>query len=197
MRLMPNISSHMSVAKRVGELLNINDDNFIIGNLLPDLEEDKVKSHYKIRGKFYLIPNIDYIVNHLELDNPLNIGIFTHLLLDKYYLEEYLYEKVPNVDVFKNKLIYRDYDILNKDIVNYFDLDIDYLKNTLSKIKNEKYKNKLINNIDYLSLNKSGETTYLNKDEFIKFLSDISIKISEDLKNIIILKDYKEKDIKE
>ena len=182
---MPNISSHMAIAVKVSERLNITSDDFIIGNLLPDLEEDKVKSHYKIQGKFYLIPDINYVVKNLDLNNKTNLGILTHLLLDKYYLEEYLYKNVPNIDVFKSKIVYKDYDILNKDIIKQFNLNIENIIKILSKINNIEYKEKLNKNINYLLLNETGTTTYLDKDKFIRFLDDISIRISEEIVDIL------------
>ena len=104
--IMPNMSSHMAVAKRVSEILDINDKDFIIGNILPDLYNDKKKSHYKIMGDFYLIPDIDYYIKNFDLNSNLNLGYLTHLLLDKYYLEDYLEKKIPGVDVFDDDIIY-------------------------------------------------------------------------------------------
>ena len=182
---MPNMSSHMSIAKRVSDLLNIKDKDFIIGNLLPDLEENKRESHYKIQGKQYLIPDIEYVKNNLDLTDMKNLGILTHLLLDKYYLEEYLYSNCPNDNVFEGISLYKDYDILNKDIVKYFDLDVDYLKEVLLEIDTPKYQDKLMNNINCLYHIENGETTYLDKDDFIKFLDNTSMIIAKEVKTLL------------
>ena len=82
---MPNISSHMIVAKLVSEKLNINDPDFIKGNILPDIVNND-QSHHKIQGEYCLIPNIDYFKRRLNLNKKLELGYFTHLLLDKYFL---------------------------------------------------------------------------------------------------------------
>ena len=177
---MPNMSSHMSIAKRVSEILDIDDKAFIIGNLLPDLEDDKRKSHYKIQGKLYLIPDIDRVEKELDLNDKTNLGILTHLLLDKYYLEDYLI-RYPEVDVFLEKDIYKDYDIYNDRIVKYFDLDIDYLRSVLSEIKEKKYQEKLLKNINCLSIKEKGNTKYL-KEDFIDFLEDTSIRIANEIR---------------
>ncbi len=178
---MPNMSGHMAIAKRVGEALNINDKEFYIGNLLPDLYIDKSKSHYKIQGKKYLIPDIDLYIKEHDLTNKLNLGYLCHLLLDKYYLEDYLMD--INENVFQNKQLYKDYDILNKDIVEYFKLDVDYLTNILSKIDIEDIEqSKLELNLKCLKIKEDGTTYYLPKDKFIKFLDETSKIIMKEVK---------------
>ncbi len=179
---MPNMSSHMAVAKKVGEILNIKDKDFIFGNILPDLYNNKEKSHYKIMGKFYLIPDIDYYINNFDLKNNTNLGYLSHLLLDKYYLEEYLTKKLPNIDVFDDDAIYYDYDILNNDIISKFDLDIKYLEKILREYSGNFNNKKMNYNISYLFIKKDGKTKFLDKEEFIKFLEDISYIIAEDIK---------------
>jgi len=178
---MPSISAHMSVAQVLSNKLNINDSNFIIGNLLPDLEKDKTKSHYKIQGKLYLVPNIPYVEKTLDLKDKTNLGIFTHLLLDSYYLD-YLTEKYPNIDVFEGDTLYKDYDYLNEDIINYFELDVDNIINILNTIKEEKYLEKRDKNINSLKGKEKGLLQILDKNDFIKFLKDTIPKIEEDIK---------------
>ncbi len=178
---MPNMSGHMAIAKRVSELLNINDKDFYIGNLLPDLYLDKTKSHYKIQGKKYLIPDIDYYKKNHNLSNKKNLGYLCHLLLDKYYLEEYLMDIDDNV--FASQRLYKDYDILNKDIVDYFNIDVKYLTNILKDIEEDDIENdKLELNIKCLGLKEDGSTYYLPKDKFINFLDKISKRIAKEVK---------------
>ena len=178
---MPNMSGHMAIAKRVSEALKINDKDFFIGNLLPDLYNDKSKSHYKIQGKKYLIPDIDLYIKEHDLNNKLNLGYLCHLLLDKYYLEEYLMDIEENV--FQNKQLYKDYDILNKDIVEYFKIDAKYLTDILSKIDIEGIdKSKLELNLRCLRIKEDGTTYYLPKDKFINFLDEVSKIIVKEVK---------------
>ena len=179
---MPSISSHMAVAKKVSEILHIDDPEFYRGNLLPDLYRNKVKSHYKIQGKKYLIPDTKYVKNNLDLKNKENLGILTHLLLDKYYLEEYL-DSIED-DVFKNKKIYKDYDILNKDIIKYFNLDVEMITYILYNYDKDVDKLKLDSNLKCLRLKEDGKTIYLDKDKFIKFLDDISVRIAEEIRKM-------------
>ena len=176
---MPNMSGHMAIAKRVSDILNIKDKDFYIGNLLPDLYLDKKISHYKIQGKKYLIPDTNYYINNKDLSNKKNLGYLCHLLLDKYYLEEYLMDIEDNV--FESDTLYKDYDILNKDIVKYFNLDVPYILDSLNYIEDDIEKSKLETNITCLQKNEVGQTYYLEKDKFIKFLDDISIIIAKEV----------------
>ena len=177
---MPNISAHMSVADYLAKKLNIDDPNFIIGNLLPDLEQDKTKSHYKIQGKLYLVPNISYVEKILDLKDKTNLGILTHLLLDSYYLD-YLTEKYPNIDVFDGMTLYKGYDYINQDIINHFNLDVDKIINILLNISEEKYIYKRDKNIKSLKGKEKGNLEILEKDDFIKFLDQVIPKIEEDI----------------
>ena len=56
---MPSVAAHMVVAKLISDKLNIEDPDFIKGNLLPDIL-DKELSHHKKQGKYYLIPDIQF-----------------------------------------------------------------------------------------------------------------------------------------
>ena len=180
---MPNMSSHMAIAKKVSEKLNINSEDFYRGNLLPDLYNDKIKSHYKIQGKRYLIPDINRVKKELDLTNLENLGYLTHLLLDKYYLEEYLINIKD--DVFIDKRIYKDYDILNKDIVDHFQIDIYFFDRILRNNNHNISNDKLETNLRCLKQRMDGTPNYLDKEKFINFLEETSIKISDEIKNYI------------
>ena len=176
---MPSISAHMAIAKKVSEQLNICDSYFIKGNLLPDLYDNKQKSHYKIPGKKYMIPNIDEVINKLDLKDKINLGYLTHLLLDKYYLEEYLTN--IDFDVFKEENIYEDYDILNKDIIKKFNLDINYIEECINDYPLNINNHKLEYNIECLNKNLEGNLKILDKETFFIFLDEASNKIVNDL----------------
>ena len=181
---MPNMSGHMAVAKKVSEMLNITDKDFYKGNLLPDLYKDKAKSHYKIQGTKYLVPDIETVIKVKDLNKALDLGYLTHLLLDFHYLEDFLTPKYEE-NVFIGKNLYNDYDILNKDIVKHFNLDKEYIKSAMKDFDNDIEPSKLDLNIRCLEFEKDGETYYLDKDDYIKFLEDASITIAEELKKYL------------
>ncbi len=177
---MPNISAHMIVAKEVAKRLNINSDEFIKGNLLPDII-DMEDSHHKVQNGVYMVPDIEYFLQNLDFSKDLNIGYLTHLLLDKHYLSDYLGSLYSNTNIFLDGTIYKDYDYLNFLLVNRFELDIDKLENILSQYDCKILEEKLKYNIEYLKQKKEGKTMYLDFDSFSKFLFDISKNISEEL----------------
>ena len=177
---MPSITPHMVVATEVAKILNINSEDFIRGNLLPDIIDIK-NSHHKIESDVYMVPDIDYFLRTLDLTNDLDIGYLTHLLLDKHYLEDYLKKLYPNKNIFLDKKIYNDYDILNHSLVNNFNLDVEYIEKALMKYNCKIKEEKLKYNINCLKNNISGKTYYLNIDSFSNFLKEISKTISEEL----------------
>ena len=177
---MPNISAHMIIAKEVSKRLNLNSDEFIRGNLLPDVI-DMENSHHKIEKGVYLIPDIDYFLETLDFSNDLNIGYFTHLLLDKHYLSEYLSNLYPNTNIFLDGDIYKDYDYLNYSLVKRFKLDVDKLESILNKYDCKILEEKLKYNIECLKQKKKGETKYLDIENFASFLLEVSDTISKEL----------------
>lgn len=178
--MMPSISAHMVVAKEVSKKLNISSDDFIKENLLPDIinMED---SHHKIKGNFYMIPDIDYFVEKLDFSNDLYIGYLTHLLLDKHYLNDYLKFLYPNIDIFADGKIYRDYDYLNSLLIDKFELNTEDLEKILNTYSCKILEEKLKYNIDCLKRCVSGNTKYLSFENFSQFLLDISDVISKEL----------------
>ena len=177
---MPSITPHMIVATEVAKILNINSEDFIRGNLLPDIIDIK-NSHHKIESDVYMVPDIDYFLRTLDLTNDLDIGYLTHLLLDKHYLEDYLKKLYPNKNIFLDKKIYNDYDILNHSLVNNFNLDVEYIEKALMKYNCKIKEKKLEYNINCLKNNISRKTYYLNINSFSKFLKEVSKTISEEL----------------
>lgn len=177
---MPNISAHMIVANEVSKKLNITSDDFIKGNLLPDII-DLENSHHKISYGDYMIPDIDYFVDRMDFDNDLYIGYLTHLLLDKHYLIDYIKFLYLNKNAFSDGIIYDDYNFLNALLVDKFELDIDYLESVLSNYDCKILEKKLKYNIEYLKQRTNGNPRYLDFESFSQFLLDVSNVISKEL----------------
>ncbi len=177
---MPSITPHMIVATSVAKRLNINSEDFIRGNLLPDII-DIENSHHKIKSGKYMVPNIEFFLKNLDFTNDLDIGYLTHLLLDKHFLEDYLGKIYPNRNIFLDGLIYKDYDYLNHLLVKRFKLDTNYIENVLIQCDCKIMEKKLEYNIQCLNQNKIGKMNYLNINSFSKFLKEVSKTISEEL----------------
>ena len=183
---MPNISAHMIVASEVGKILGINTYDYYRGNLLPDIIK-KEDSHHRIIEGLYCIPDINYFINNLDLSKDINIGYLVHILLDYHYLHDYMIKMYPDRNVFiePDKSLYHDYDYLNYDLVTKFNLDIDYLSKALAYFPMKVDKKKLKKNVDFLKQNTIGKTKYLDLDSFSKFLSSVSIIISEEMREYV------------
>lgn len=194
---MPSIASHFVCAKLVSKELGIKDDDFYKGNILPDIINNN-NSHYKRYKEYCLVPNIECFLNDNKYNNMIFIGYLCHLLLDKYFLEEYIplyidnYNKIDNL--FSIDKIYKDYVNLNKILVDYFELDLEYInvimKNLDCDLNEDKYKLNL-DSINYLDT--SGELDYIYLDNYILFLKQISIRISIDIKGLLDSEAYNER----
>jgi len=181
---MPSIASHFVVAKLVSKYLHISSDEFYKGNILPDII-DRENSHLKVQGAYYDVPNIKYFYNNLNFQNDLELGYLCHLMLDKYFLEEYLPLNIKNyqeVDPFLSKKMYNDYTKINYLLVKEFDLDVDYINRIMYDINNVDVK-KVKSNLDNINnKNCSYELECLELDKYILFLKEVSIKITKTLK---------------
>ena len=181
---MPSIAAHMICAQLVANSLNINSPEFIKGNLLPDIINHN-NSHHKIKGQHYYVPDIDYFLTFLDLQDPLSLGYLTHLLLDKYFLENYIYDVVNGQEVFLSRRMYQEYDIINYELLKKFNINISYLNSILKDftvdINEQKYYTNLksLNNIDRIN-----HLKYLNVENFSKFLIAVSNLIANYLKEV-------------
>lgn len=179
---MPSIAAHLTIAKILSKKLEIDDPDFIRGNVLPDvINMPSEKSHHKIKGTTYLIPDTNYFKEKLDFDNPLDLGYYTHLLLDKYFLEKYIPKNIDDLTVFRTGKMYKEYDLLNYDMVKRFNINTERAKKILLNYEHEVDEEKLNNNIDYLLSKNTGETEYLEEETFMNFLIKISDKIYEEV----------------
>lgn len=181
---MPSIAAHMTIAKLLSEKLDIEDEDFYRGNLLPDvISTTREASHFKVQGEHFLVPDLEDAKRSLTLTESMYLGYYTHLLLDKYFLEEFVPTYIGRFDLFKTKEMYSDYDEINGFIISSFGLDVE----TITKILSENYdcdidKEKLEKNISCLNKEKNGEGIYLKKEPFRNFLEEVSDKIYDDVK---------------
>lgn len=182
---MPSIAAHMSVAKMISDKLSIKDEDFIRGNLLPDVTNKK-DSHHRMKGSYFLVPNIEYVKENYDLKDILYLGNYVHLLLDYYYLEEFLPKYVTNtIELFDSKELYKEYDRLNKPLLDDFEIDINKLTKILSKfdkdIINER---KLKYNLECLNKVDNDELKYIKIKDFEDFLINISDRIVDEIEEI-------------
>lgn len=179
---MPSIAAHMAVAKLISDKLYIDKEEFYKGNILPDII-DIPDSHHKILGKFFYIPDIDYFKNNLDLTKPLNIGYLTHLLLDKYFLQSFVPDVIGDLHIFENRIIYKDYSSINYQLVEAFNLDVDYITKIFNDFNVPIDSKKLDYNIQKLSSTIISDSKVLKFEEFLDFIIFIADQIMEELED--------------
>ncbi len=113
---MPSWGIHLATAKKLQEKLQVETNDFLLGNILPDINNGYVipdisylktyqETHYfelqDLNGQKEWLPNLQsFMKDHQnDLKHPIILGYYTHLLTDCYW----------------NKLTYLQYGILNKE----------------------------------------------------------------------------------
>lgn len=119
-------------------------EEFIKGVIYPDSVTDKSLTHYGIKSSKVILK--DFLQDN-EINNSYMRGYFLHLITDYLFYNKYL-EKF-------SKDIYNDYDILNKRLI-------------------EKYNVVLPENVQNNVFYKEGETKILTMELAIKIIDEIS-----------------------
>ena len=94
---MPSWSIHLAIAKKVNEKIKVENDSFIYGNLLPDVDKNttisRYNSHYYNKDLYFekcpkekKIDISKFLKDYSEcITNPLILGYYCHLLTDNFY----------------------------------------------------------------------------------------------------------------
>lgn len=186
---MPSIASHYVVAKQVGKILNLENDDYLLGNILPDIIQEN-NSHYKIQGTYYLIPDINKFIKENNYNKNIFLGYLTHLLLDKYFLEEFIPKNILNykeIQLFEKNIMYSEYTSINYTLVKKYKLDVKHISDIINTTNLKINKEKVKKNIMSLNNKSISKTSYLNLKKYTKFLNDISVVIAEDLKKVELI----------
>jgi len=192
---------HICVAKEVNKYLKMNEYDLLLGSIAPDLSKQigqtKEISHFLDHTNEDDIPNIDRFLKKYqqELNKPFTMGYFIHLLTDKYWFRDYVYqyiERYTHDEVKKGvtytalkNLIYNDYTNLNSDLIDKYNLDLNIFYNPL-RIPDTSITEINVENLDIL-LEKMGIILEESKKEksFIFDMKDIEIFIYNSVNYII------------
>jgi len=192
---------HLCIAKEINKYLKMNEYDLLVGAIAPDISkqinETKEISHFLDHTNEDDIPNIDRFLAKYrnDLHNPFTMGYFIHLLTDKYWFRDYVYQFIERYtrDNVKKKitytairdLIYNDYTNLNTDLIDKYTLPLDIFyeeyrepKTAITEIPVDK--------LDIL-IDKMGLIIEEAKKEknFIFDMSDIEIFIANSVKYIL------------
>ena len=132
---------HLCIAKEVNKYLKMNEYDLLLGSIAPDISkqigETKEISHFLDHSNEDDIPNIDRFLAKYrnDLHNPFTMGYFIHLLTDKYWFRDYVYQFIERFtrESVKKKitytairdLIYNDYTNINTDLIDKYMLPLD------------------------------------------------------------------------
>ncbi len=118
---MPGYVIHLAIAEEYSKKHIIQDyEEFIEGVIFPDSVKDKSETHY---GPKSSKSNLYDFLKENNIDTSFKKGYFLHLLTDYLFYNKYIH-------VISND-IYNDYDILNKKLIEKYNVKIP------SKIKNQ------------------------------------------------------------
>lgn len=122
---MPGFVMHIAIGQEYAKKhKNIeNYDEFIRGNILPDLTKEKSKTHY---GKSPAYTNLKKFLQNNKIDTSLNQGIFLHLIADYLFYNHY-------IDRITKEILHNDYDLINKALIEEYNVEL------LEEIKNSVY----------------------------------------------------------
>ena len=176
---MPGFTIHIITAKEYikkhpNEIKN--EEEFIEGTIAPDLTNNKSETHYGIWKNLIVTT---YLNKMLE-DPKVNInkdywkGYFLHLYVDNKFYHKYFAEEWKEV-VKNDDRLFHDYDLLNKDLIFNYEINIENYPEEIRKYMrpldtNEKPKylnfSKLKNMIKELSeININSEVERIRKEE--------------------------------
>ncbi len=192
---------HLCIAKEVNKYLKMNEYDLMIGSIAPDISkeigETKEISHFLDHSNEDDIPNIDRFLDKYrnDLHNPFTMGYFIHLLTDKYWFRDYIYqfiERYTRENVKKKvtytairDLIYNDYTNLNADLIDKYALPLDIFYEEYREPKTL-IREIPVDKLDIL-IDKMGLIIEETKKEknFVFDMNDIEVFITNSVKYII------------
>lgn len=192
---------HLCVAKEVNKYLKMNEDDLLLGAIAPDISKQigqtKEISHFLDYSNEDDIPNIDRFLTKYrsELNKPFEMGYFIHLLTDKYWFRDYVYQYIERYtkNTLKKKVtytairdvIYNDYTNINIDLIDQYNLSLKLFYNEF-KPPITKLNEIPVDKLDIL-IEKMGLIIEESKNEktFMFDVSDICLFISNTVKYII------------
>ena len=138
---------HLCIAKELNKHLHMNERLLFLGSIAPDISkqlgESKEISHFLNPANDDDIPQIDKFLEkyRYELNRPFEMGYFIHLLTDKYWFRDYIYQYVDRYTRENNKrkltasalrnIIYNDYTNLNTILIDKYELPLDIFSNPM------------------------------------------------------------------
>jgi hypothetical protein len=192
---------HICVAKEVNKSLKMDEDELLLGSIAPDISKQigqtKEISHFLDPSNEDDIPNIERFLAKYknDLSSPFTMGYFIHLLTDKYWFRDYIYQYVERYTKSKHKkrltitalrdLMYNDYTNINLDLIDTYNITLDLFYKDF-KVPTTKIKEIPVDKLDIL-IDKMGQILEETQKEksFLFDTKDIIVFINNSVKYII------------
>ncbi len=133
---------HIAIAKKVNEKLHLPEEEFYLGAIAPDIGKlvglNKTVTHFQSSQEG--LPNLNSFIKKYkyDLESTFTLGYFLHLYSDYIWFNEYVNKIYENTSIILKStgeevlitqndfstLIYGDYTNLNKDLIDYYKLDL-------------------------------------------------------------------------
>lgn len=212
---MPLLFIHISVAKEVLKEVNLNEKEFLFGNILPDfsnISKDhdirRKQTHFEkekeINEMKFQTPNLEEVRKHLNLKNKdsIELGIYSHLYTDAIWIKDFVKKhkkKVNGKNYIKTKdglvednreIIYEDYNVMTKKIVEKYKIDINFIKQckytgNLKELYNVESDKIYSKMKKYITIESDDELKIFTMEEIYQFINTAKNKIIEELNKII------------
>lgn len=201
---------HLAVAKRVNEELKLNEKEFFLGAIAPDIAKivglPRSHTHF-VTGDNLDIIDIDYFLSKYKstLKNTFELGYYVHLLTDILWFEEFIGNYVTEHGIRDKEgneleldedtvkmMLYNDYTNLNTQVLSYYNMDLslfyeelNYPHSNIEEFKDEYYP-KLIEKMGILSQNLVNNSYFLDITAITHFIEYATIYCLDRIKELDI-----------
>lgn len=201
---------HLCIAKEINKYLKMNEKELLLGAIAPDISKEigqtKEISHFLDHSNEDDIPNIErFLIKYKDkLNEPFTLGYFIHLLTDKYWFRDYIYQYIERYTKDKNKkkitytalrdVIYNDYTNINISLIDKYNLSLNIFyeeftkpKTSISEIPIDKLP-LLIEKMGIIIENSQEEKTFVFDTKDIEIFIENSVKyILKDLQILEVI----------
>lgn len=206
---MSSFKMHLVISKNIQKKLNFGNE-FLLGAILPDLYkllyQDREKTHFENMDTYEHLPNIEeFCKEYLKTKSEIKYGYLSHLIEDKIWFREYIFEKyiIKENDgeyIYKKDLsehtfeeyikdMYTDYSIIDEYIKEVEKIDVyriaDELKECAERMQIIDWKGivDIIDEVlvkDYKKENINSERTFISIEDYNEYIqksTDEAIKV--------------------
>ncbi len=193
---------HICVAKKINETLRLNEKEFYLGSIVPDISkfigEPREKTHFITKANSD-VPEINLFLDKYReyLNDTFVLGYFVHLYTDKIWFEKFMPsrfydDKIKLLDGTLLKvtedewtdMMYNDYTCIATKLFDYYNPDLslfyeDFEKpnNVIEELQMDKLPIFIEKSGEFIMASKDGKTYLFNLEEVIAFVNECNDEI--------------------